>query len=167
MEPLRRRKPAQTHPHHHHYYRSSKDTKHQPSPFHYFSISNTSIIRYCVKFAGLKAVFRPTAKPADGNDRPIHSVWYGHASVTPDDRPLPSAVYDHSPLGVEKSFEWIEKAAVASITPLVPCGDPRGRNGDLRRRSLEEIPVTVVQLDEDLERRESVDGKEVSGEMHP
>lgn len=120
-----------------------------------------------MKFAGLKAVFRPTAKPADGNDRPIHSVWYGHAGVTPDGRPLPAALYDHSPLGVEKSFEWTEKAAVASITPLVPCGDLRGRNGDVRRGSLKEIPVTVVQLDEDLERRESVDGKEVSGEMHP
>lgn len=94
------------------------------------------------------------------NERPIHSVWYGHADMTPDETPPPSNVHD---AGVE---QWIEKAAAVNITPLVLC-DSRGKDVDSRRRGLEEIPVTVVQRDEELDGRELADGEEASGEKRP
>lgn len=109
-------------------------------------------------------MFSPSAKAAEReeqvNERPIHSVWYGRADMTPDETPPPSNVHD---TGIER---WIEKAAAVNITPLVLC-DSRGKDVDSRRRGLEEIPVTVVQRDEELDGREPADGEEAPGEKRP
>ncbi|CAF9941724.1 hypothetical protein IMSHALPRED_002866 [Imshaugia aleurites] len=176
MEPLRRRKPAQTHPHPQIYYQNSENTrikKRQPIASHSISISSSlpfSIARYCVRIAarsGFKAVFSPSAKPADEvhrtDGRPIHSVWYGHSTTTPDETLPPSEFYDTRPVHDTGVEQWVGKAAVVNITPLVPC-DSRGRDMDSRRRSLKESPVTVVQREEDLDWRERADGEEGSGE---
>lgn len=177
MEPLRRKNPPQTHLHHHNHYRTSGDpriTKHQSITSQPTSISNSvpfSIIRYCARIAtrsGLKTVFSPSAKSADQeqrtNRRPIHSVWYGHATTTPNVALPFSKIYDNKPVH-EFGIEQFEKATVVTITPLMPC-DLRGRDTESRLRRLKEIPVTIVPSDEDFDWREPADGEEVSGEEH-
>ena len=179
MEPLRRKKPTQTHPHHHMYYGNTKDprlTKQHSVASQSISVSSSvpfSIVRYCARIAarsGLKAVFTPSTKPADRceqtDTRPIHSGWYGRASMTPNEPLPPSKVPDNSHLhdtGIER---WFEKAAVVNITPLIPCNS-QGRGMESRRRSLKEVPVVVVQQDEDSDWREPADGEEASGEEDP
>lgn len=124
------------HPYHHRdeSYKYSRNTAHQSSISH--SIDNstsvpTLIVRYCVRVvarSGHKSVFNGgNTEHLDMSERPFHSVWYGHANLTPETL-LPST-YDNNPIqdiGIEQSFEWLAKAAIAN-TPLVPC-DPQGRN---------------------------------------
>lgn len=172
VEPLRRRKPTQTHPHHHSYYENCKDlrsTKHQSIASRSISITISvplSIARYCTSIAarsGLKAVFSSSAKPADReepmNERPIHSIWYGRANTAPDETPSPSKVDDNRPTHDTGIGQWKEKAAVVNITPLVLC-DSQCKDLDSRRRSLKEMPVTMVQRDEDSDLREPADEEE-------
>lgn len=179
MEPLRRRIPTQTHPHHHHYYKSRKDTritKHESILSQSIGITTSapfSIVRYCARIAarsGLKAVFSPSAKHANRVEQttegPIHSVWYGHANMTPDETLPSSQVHENTPIHHTGIEQWVEKAVVVNITPLVPC-DFQGRDVDSRRRRLAEVPVIIVQRDEDLDWREPGDEEEASEETHP
>ena len=181
-EPLRRKKPTQTHPHHYNYYnKKSQESRYSISvPF--------SIVRYCTRIAnksGLKAVFTLSASKSSvaatvttgrGDDhthkRPIHSVWYGHANsidnnMTPNECLVSSkGLCDKQDSGIE---QWSEKAAVVTtITPLTPC-DSRGSGRDTgsRRRRRKESPSTDVQEDEDSGWRESADGEEASEEKYP
>ena len=81
------------------------------------------------------------------NERPIHSVWYGHADLTPET--LPSSTYDESPLhenGIHQSLEWIAFRATHN-TPLVPR-DLEGRSMDNRLRGLQQIEIATVRRDE-------------------
>ncbi len=78
----------------------------------------------------------------------------------------PSQVHDDRPIHHTGMEQWVEKAVVVNMTPLVPC-DFQGREMDSRRRRLIEVPVIIVQRDEDSDWRETGDGEEASEETYP
>ena len=69
------------------------------------------------------------------NERPIRSIWYGHAGKPPE--ALPPSTYD-SPIhdvGFHQSIEWIETITDYS-TPLI-SSDRSGRSMDTRLYELQ------------------------------
>ena len=135
--------------------KDSRITEHESSTSQSISTSSSVpflIVHYCVRIAarsGLKSVFSftPNREPLHISERPFHSVWYEHASMTIEI--LPPSTYDNGPThdtSIEQSFKWFEKAAVAN-TPLISCGSQR-RRLDSRPRNSKEIPVTTIQGEE-------------------
>lgn len=72
------------------------------------------------------------------DERPISSIWYGHAEITPQTRPI--SAYDNNPIhetGYLQAIEWINQTA--NNQPYTPLDLPGG--SDDRLRGMHQIPL--------------------------